>query len=177
MKMCADAHCCAERRPLLTRPRVSRLQYFKFLDEKGGFFYERWGDGTSPLSDVSRCRCSIGSSRPQRLSIRSPQRSSCLKARFITSTTCASLPFVMYLSQEADRPCVPLQILSTQPIPHLPPYASFFRRLYSSYLTLMRPQRTASSSTTTASASATPNIHSTQTGAFLTLFSWVDRRD
>jgi len=33
----------------LARPltSLSRAQYVKFLDEKGGFFYERWGDGAS----------------------------------------------------------------------------------------------------------------------------------
>lgn len=32
---------------------LSGRQYFKFLDEKGGFFYERWGDGERPRTDGS----------------------------------------------------------------------------------------------------------------------------
>lgn len=42
-----------------THARNHPRQYFKFLDEKGGFFYERWGDGAQlePYSRTGAVDC------------------------------------------------------------------------------------------------------------------------
>lgn len=42
---CGVLHPLTGRTEPGTYARNHRPQYFKFLDEKGGFFYERWGDG------------------------------------------------------------------------------------------------------------------------------------